>query len=152
MTVIKSQTDFFICLVVIVGLLFEWFNKTWLMDNTNYFEFYVLSSGIRAVLLALSALVIYKVKGSVLLWVFMFFNLCAIFMNIQYTISTQNYYMLHDFRQNYFANLYRLLEALILLWTGRNALSHLPHITCVILHRVRFMVTRGYIHLKAKRI
>lgn len=152
MTVIKNQTSFLICLVVIVGLLLEWFNKTWLFNNTNYSDFYAISSSIRAVLLILTAMVIYKVKGSFLICLFMLFNLCAIFLNILYIGSTDNYNMLHEFRQGYFAPIYRAVEMWILLWTGRDALSHLSHIVSVVFHRLYFVVTRWFIHDKAERL
>jgi len=146
---IRNQTNFLICSVIIIGLLFEWANKSWLMPNTNYFQFYVTSSAIRAVLLICSALVVYFIRGSILLWLFMFVNLCAIFLNIIY-LEPSNYYIFSDFRQGYFAPTYRALEVVILLWTGRNALSHLSHIAGVIWHRLRFVAARWRIYYKAK--
>ena len=150
MMAIKNQTDFLICSVIIVGLLFEWANKSWLMPNTNYIEFYAISSAVRAVLLIYSALVVYFIRGSVLLWLFMFVNLCAILLNILY-LDSGNYYILHEYRVGYFAPLYRALEVVILLWTIRGALSHLSHIVSVVRHRVRFVATRRRIYAKAKK-
>ena len=147
----KNQTDFLIFSVVIVGLLFEWANKSWLMPNTNYIQFYVISSAVRAVLLIYTALVAYFIRGSVLLWLFMFINLCAILLNILY-LDSGNYYILRDFRVGYFAPAYRALEVVILLWTIRGALSHLSHIVSVIRHRVAFVAARRRIHAKAKKI
>ena len=109
-----------------------------------------MSSAIRAVLLIYTALVAYLIRGSVLLWLFMFVNLCAIFLNILY-LDSGNYYILRDFRVGYFAPAYLALEVVILLWTIRGALSHLSHIASVIRHRVAFVATRRRIHVKAKK-
>ena len=150
---IKNQTDFLIFSVIIVGLLFEWANKSWLMPNTNYIQFYVTSSAARAVLLIYTALIVYYIKVSVLLWLFMFINLCAILLNILY-LDSSNYYIFNDFRRDYFAPTYRALEVVILLWTIRGALSHLSHlshIVIVIRHRLGFMATRRRIHSEAKK-
>jgi len=149
---IKNQTNFLICLVVLVGLLFEWLNKYVISPNTNYIEFYTISSGVRAVLLIFAARVAYSIKGSILLWLFMAFNLCAIFLNILYLGSTENYHMIYEARSTYFAPAYRGLEVLILLWTGRDAGHHLRHIIDVIRHRVSFVVARRRIYAKAKKL
>ena len=151
---IRNQTgnNFLICLVVLVGLLFEWLNKSWLFDHTNYAEFYTTSSGVRAVLLIISVRVAYFVKGSFLLWLFMGFNLCAIFFNILYLGSVENYDIIHDARSTYFAPAYRALEVLILLWMGRDAGHHLCHIIDVVRHRLSFVVARWRIYVKAKKL
>lgn len=146
---IRNQTNFLICSVIIIGLLFEWANKSWLMPNTNYIQFYEISSAVRAVLLIYSALIAYYIRGSILLWLFMYVNLCAIFLNILY-LNVDNYHILHEFRQDYFAPSYRALEVFILLWTGRNALSHLYHIAGVVWHRLCFVVARWRLHDKAE--
>ncbi len=148
MTVIKNQINFLICSVVIVGLLFEWANKSMILPNTDFFQFYTISSTVRAVLMIYAACIAYWVRGSFLLWLFMAFNLSAILMNILYLAG--NYYLFNDFRQIYFAPSYRYLEVIILLWTGRDALSHLYHIVGVFWHRLSFVATRRRIHVKAK--
>ena len=78
----------------------------------------------------------------------MAFNLSAILMNILYLAG--NYYLINDFRQIYFDPSYRYLEVIILLWTGRDALSHLYHISGVFWHRLSFVATRWRIYTKAK--
>lgn len=148
----QTQNNFLICLVVLVGLLFEWLNKSWLFEHTNYAEFYTISSGVRAVLLIFAARVAYFINGSTLLWLLMFFNLCAIFLNIVYLSSAESYYILRDYRREYFAPAYRALEVLILLWTGRDAGIHLHHIVDVIRHRLSFVATRRRVYAKAKKL
>ena len=148
MMMIKNQTNFLICSVIVVGLLFEWANKSLISPNTDFLQFYTISSTVRAVLMIYAACIAYWVRGSFLLWLFMAFNLSAILLNILYLAG--NYYLIHDLRQIYFAPLYRYLEVIILLWTGPNALSHLYHIVGVIRHRLGFVVARRRIHAKAK--
>lgn len=148
MMMIKNQINFLICSVIILGLLFEWANKSLISPNTDFFQFYTISSTVRGVLMIYAACIAYWVRGSLLLWLFMAFNLSAILMNIFYLSG--NYYLIHDFRQIYFAPSYRYLEVIILLWTGRDALSHLYHIAGVIRHRLRFVVARRRILAKEK--
>ena len=106
--------------VLLFGFFLEGVNKGILFPHTDYSDYYGYSALLRYVLFAYTLHIIYKVKGSVSLWVYGGFNLAAIYMNIVYQ-NPSFYYMLSPFRVDVFAPAYRAAELIILMriaWDG----------------------------------
>ena len=152
MTKTKSQVrSFKVFSVVIIGLLIEVFNSNVLFNALNFKEYHAAVSIIRLPLLVFTVYVIYSVRGSFLLWIFMAFNMSAIFMSLSY-LSVDNYYLINPLRREYFSPTYRALECLILIWTAKGTSNHTVNVVNDFWCWIRFVVTRRIIRTESKTL
>tara|TARA_R110000851_G_C12914274_1_gene549588 strand:- start:360 stop:848 length:489 start_codon:yes stop_codon:yes gene_type:complete len=133
--------------VVIVGLLIEAFNSGVLFDALNFAGYHAATSVVRLPLLVFTVYVIYSIKGSFLLWLFMGFNMAAIFMSLSY-LNVDNYYLINPFRRECFSPAYRALECLILIRTAKGASNHTANVITDFWCWACFVVSRRILRAK----
>ena len=86
----------------------------------EYTMFYVNATQLRNALFVVAAILLFKVGGSIPIFVLMGFNLAACLLNISY-LDPSNYALLSPWRVGYFAPAYRIAELTIITWAAYNA-------------------------------
>lgn len=85
----------------------------------DYTMFYVNATQLRNALFVVAAMLLFKVGGSIPIFVLMGFNLAACLLNIFY-LDPANYALISPWRVGYFAPAYRIAELLIITWAAYN--------------------------------
>jgi len=116
----KDKRHFAILLVVIMGwalesITFYAIKPTAPYGPNDYTMFWLSATQLRNVLFIFSALMLYSVRGSILIFILMGFNLFAIGMNIMY-LDPSNYPLISPFRKEFFGPAYRVAELTITTW------------------------------------
>ena len=141
----KHKKHYAVLLVVIVGWVLE-LATLYSMPSSPYslseYKFFWLSATqSRLALFIFSVLMLYSVRGSILVTLIMGFNLLAIGMNIMY-LDPYNHGFISQFRADFFGPAYRTAELMITTWALWHVRTEIYNSSLIFLRRRRFM---GYL-------
>ena len=140
----SSLKNWWVLSVLAAGWVVETFIHFAVYPNTEYILYYVVCAELRVCLILYPFIVIYKVGGSLLIWIVSGFSVAAMFMNIMY-LDSANYAAINPWRRETFAFYFRAAEIMVLLWSGWHVRGSVHSYLRRFRHRVSVMVYRGNI-------